>query len=136
MSSRSHDDDLSSLLRGAADAVGRLFASHLKVARLELTVDARALGRHAALAACFAALASIGYLLVTLGLAALLQPALGWGPALLGLGALHLVGGIAALVTIRPLEPLAHTARAVGATATALRAIERVPAAAEAERAP
>ncbi len=72
------NEGIATLLRGTADAMGQLLAGHLKLARLELVEDAKAMGRPAILVAICAMLAAVGYGLVMLGLAAALRPLTGW----------------------------------------------------------
>ena len=128
MTGRAPGADISTVLRGTADALGQLLASHLKLARLELIDNAGAVGRRVAVAASFAVLGAVGYVLVALGVAALLQPAMGWARALLLVGALHLlVGALGALIAVRRLqaiEVLDSTAQAVSASVATLRPSE------------
>lgn len=99
------NESIATLLKGTADAMGHLLAGHLKLARLELVEDAKAMGRPAAVVGLSALLAVIGYGLVVLGLAAILRPYLGWAGALFLLGAIHLVvGGLAAWLAVRRLR--------------------------------
>ena len=87
------NEGIATLLRGTADAMGQLLAGHLKLARLELVEDAKAMGRPAILVAICAMLAAVGYGLVMLGLAAALRPLTGWPLAFSLLGGLHLMAG-------------------------------------------
>jgi putative superfamily III holin-X len=95
------NEGIATMLKGTADAMGHLLAGHLKLARLELVEDAKALGPPAAVVAVAALLAVIGYGLVVLGLAAILRPLLGTPGALFLLGGVHLaVGGAAAWLAV------------------------------------
>lgn len=60
---------VSSHLAQLADGVGKLFAHHLQLARLEFAQDARALGASAGKLAAFAALGLVGYALSMVALA-------------------------------------------------------------------
>ena len=99
------NEGIATLLKGTADAMGHLLAGHLKLARLELVEDAKAMGRPAIIVATCAMLAAVGYGLVMLGLAATLQPLTGWPLAFLLLGGLHLVGSaLGAWLALRRLK--------------------------------
>lgn len=97
---RINPDGLAAQLRAAADAVSRLFASHLKLARLELVEEANAIGSRAPALLGFALVASVGYLFVALGIADLLLPVTGTAGTLLLLGAAQLLGGGTMLVVV------------------------------------
>jgi Putative Actinobacterial Holin-X, holin superfamily III len=110
MNSQDNDEGFGNLLRGTADAAGRLLASHLELARLELIEGASKIARPASAVALFAILTTIGYALLVLGIAAWLQPKLGWAVALLLLGTPHiLLGGVGTLLALRRFEALQLT---------------------------
>jgi hypothetical protein len=75
------------------DGFSRLVTHHLALARLELSQDARAVGRDLAMLAAFAPFLLVGYVLVCIGLGFALEPLMGlvWGFMLVG--ALNLVAG-------------------------------------------
>ena len=112
-------------LAALTHAAGELFSGHLKLARLEALVDASAIGRHVAVAACFAGLAAIGYVFAALGAAVLAQPILGWAATLLLLGALQLlvgsIGIYSAIMRLKSLAVFQRSAQAAGQSLAALR---------------
>lgn len=138
MSTRTHGEGIATLLQGTADAMGELLTGHFKLAWLELMADATRIGRRAAAIACLAALGAIGYAFIALGIAAWLQPILGWPTALLMLGALQLVGGGLGvwwvLEQLKAIEALGRTVRAAGESVETLRAGEREQPEPEKER--
>ncbi len=111
---RDRPDGILALARETADAVGRLTMQHLRLARLEMQADLRAMGVQAAVIALLVALAIVGYGLAMVGLG--LSIARGWhdGLALLLIGVAHLLGaGVGILVAVRRLRrirPLNATA--------------------------
>jgi putative superfamily III holin-X len=99
---------LLALVRNVVDDFGALFAGHVRLARAELAVDARALGRRVGLVAIAAALLLVGYGLAcvaaALALARLMAPPL----AFLAVAGVHLVGaGVGLGVLIRRAEATA-----------------------------
>jgi uncharacterized membrane protein YqjE len=139
MSRQTDSEGFVDLFRETADSMVRLLAGHLKLARLELMDSALASARLAGAAAFFAVLAAIGYTLMVLGIAAWLQPLLGWATALTLLGAVHLLGGgvgtLLALRRLGTLELLPHTTQRAAESVGALHAMDPPQLALEQERA-
>ena len=94
------------LARETADALGQLMVQHLRLARLEIKADLRAMGLQAGLIAVLAALATVGYGLTMAGLALLLDGGLKGGIPLLIIGSVHVLGAGAGI-----LIALAHLRR-------------------------
>jgi hypothetical protein len=89
------------LARETADALGQLTVQHLRLARLEIKADLRAMGMRATLIAVLAALATVGYGLTMAGLAMILDGASRGGIPLLIIGIFHVVGaGLGILITV------------------------------------
>jgi hypothetical protein len=86
-------DGVVGLARETADALGRLTVQHLRLARLEIKADLRAMGLQAGLIAVLAALATVGYGLTMAGLALILDGGSTGGIPLLVIGIVHVVGG-------------------------------------------
>ena len=86
-------DGVVGLARETADALGRLTVQHLRLARLEIKADLRAMGLQAGLIAVLAALATVGYGLTMAGLAIILDGGSTGGIPLLVIGIVHVVGG-------------------------------------------
>jgi hypothetical protein len=89
------------LARETADALGQLTVQHLRLARLEIKADLRAMGLRAALISVLAALATVGYGLTMAGLALILDGGSKGGIPLLIIGIFHVVGaGLGILITV------------------------------------
>jgi uncharacterized membrane protein YqjE len=89
------------LARETADALGQLTVQHLRLARLEIKADLRAMGLQAGLIAVLAALATVGYGLTMAGLAIILDGGSKGGIPLLAIGVVHVVvAGVGILVTV------------------------------------
>jgi hypothetical protein len=107
-------DGIIALARETADALGRLTVQHLRLARLEMRADMRAMGLQAGLIAVLAALAVVGYALAMAGLALVITS--GWrsGLAFLVIGGGHvLAAGIGILIAVerlRRMRPMNATA--------------------------
>lgn len=98
-------DGLAALLRETADGLGRLIADHVRLAKLELLVDARTLGRQASLLLIALPLCLVGYLFVCLAGIFALAPLLGRVAAFLLVGGAHVIFGAGALwVAVRRLR--------------------------------
>jgi hypothetical protein len=96
---RDRSDGLLGLARETADALGLLMVQHIRLARLELKADLRAMGLQAALMAVLVALAMVGYGLTMAGLAILLGGGTAGGVPLLVIGLVHMaVAGMGILV--------------------------------------
>src|SRR5688572_462746 len=92
------------LVRDTADRLGHLIGQHFKLARLELMVDLREVGRRAGLMALLAPLALVGYALGMAGIAVLIGGATQVGAALVGVGLVHVVGsGVGVAIELKRL---------------------------------
>lgn len=88
------------LARETADALGQLTVQHLRLARLEIKADLRAMGLQAGVIAVLAALAIVGYGLTMAGLAVILGGGTG-GIPLLTIGIVHVAGaGLGILIAV------------------------------------
>jgi len=107
-------DGVVGLARETADALGRLTVQHLRLARLEIKADLRAMGSQAGLIAVLAGLGIVGYGLTMAGLALLLDGGLQGGIPLLIIGSVHVVGAgagiLMALARLRRLRLMNATA--------------------------
>ena len=104
---RDKADGVVGLARETADALGRLTVQHLRLARLEIKADLRAMGLQAGLIAVLAALATVGYGLTMAGLAVMLGGALAVGTPLFIIGIVHVVGaGAGVLIAVSRLRRL------------------------------
>jgi hypothetical protein len=100
-------DGVVGLARETADALGRLTVQHLRLARLEIKADLRAMGLRAGLIAVLAALATVGYGLTMAGLAVILDGGSKGGIPLLIIGVVHVVGGgVGILIAVAHLRRL------------------------------
>lgn len=98
---RDKADGVVGLARETADALGRLTVQHLRLARLEIKADLRAMGMRAGLIAVLAALATVGYGLTMAGLAIILDGGSRGGIPLLIIGIVHVVGaGVGILIAV------------------------------------
>lgn len=100
MQRRSYGDEsdgLAALLKETADGLGRLIADHVRLAKLELLVDARSLGRQASLLLIALPLCLVGYLFLCLAGIFALAPLLGRVAAFLLVGGAHVLFGAGAL---------------------------------------
>jgi hypothetical protein len=114
---RDKADGVVGLARETADALGRLTVQHLRLARLEIKADLRAMGLQAGLIAVLAALGTVGYGLTMAGLALLLDGGLQGGIPLLVIGGVHVLGAgagiLLALARLRRLRLMNATAEEV-----------------------
>jgi len=125
MTSRS-TEGVTGLARETALSLGHLVGLHVKVARLEIAAEVRAMGRRATFVAVLAALIAIGYALAIAGLAVAIGGGAEVGIPLVVAGGAHVVGAGAGLIFGAPrarpsqLQPMRNTAAAVD------RALEKV----------
>ena len=104
---RDKADGVVGLARETADALGQLTVQHLRLARLEIKADLRAMGLRAGLIAVLVALAIVGYGLTMAGLAVILGGGSAGGIPLLIIGIVHMVGaGVGLLITVLRLRRL------------------------------
>jgi len=116
------------LARESALSFGHLVGQHVKVARLELAAEVRAMSRRATVAAVLAVLVAIGYALAIAGLALAIGGGAELGIPLVVLGLAHVVGAGAGLV-FGPLRARAARPHPMRSTAAAIdRALEKVHA--------
>lgn len=85
------------LVRETADGLGRLFADHLKLARVEMVADAKAYSRRVGSMAVAVAVMVVGYLFGCLAGALALARIIGAPLAFLVIGSAHLVLGLIGL---------------------------------------
>ncbi len=101
-----HDDDLRKggpaiqLVRETLDGLGRLVSQHVKLARLELSADLRAMGTRVASMVALALLMLLGYALTMVGLALLLAGDRRVAFAFGAVGLVHLLGAGAAMLLL------------------------------------
>ena len=120
--------NVTELARESALSLGHLVGQHVKVARLEIAAELRAMGRRATVVAVLAVLVAIGYALAMAGLAVAIGGGAELGIPLVIIGLAHVAGAGAGLVfgplRARPsrLHPMRNTAAAVD------RALEKVHA--------
>jgi hypothetical protein len=119
---------MTELVARLVDGIGQLLAQHVALARLELSEEARTVGRAVGTMALFVPLLIVGYAMLCLGIAFALSPFLSVPGAVLLVGLVNLVGGGVALFRIyrtlkRPV--LEESAEAVRESARALAAEAR-----------
>lgn len=85
------------LLKETADGLGQLVADHIKLARLELTADARSYGQGVATVLIASAVLVLGYAFAWLAVALALARLWGAPLAFAAVAALHLLAGIIAV---------------------------------------
>lgn len=120
--------NVADLARESALSLGHLVGQHVKVARLELAAEVRAMSRRAAVAAVLAALVAIGYALAIAGLAVAFGGGTELGIPLVVVGLAHVVGAGAGLV-LGPLRARAARRHPMRSTTAAIdRALEKVHA--------
>src|SRR5581483_2951152 len=90
-------DSILTLIKETADGFGHLLADHIKLARLELVADVKSYGRQVALIALIVPFLFMGYSIVCLGLALLLEPLVGLAGGLFLVGGVHIVIGAVAI---------------------------------------
>ncbi len=117
---RDKRDGVLGVARDTADALGRLTLQHLRLARLEIRSDLRAMGLQAGLIAVLTAIAIVGYALTMAGLAVIIGGGWKGGVPLLLIGLAHVVGAgvgiLIALARLRRLRPMNLTADEVNRT--------------------
>ena len=120
--------NVTDLARDSALSLGHLIGQHVKVARLEIAAEVRAMGRRATVVAVLASLVAIGYALAIAGLAVAIGGATELGIPLVIVGLGHVVVAGAGLVfgplRARPSQrdPMRNTTAAID------RALEKVHA--------
>ena len=127
MTPPSHQN-VTNLAHESALSLGHLVGQHVKLARLELAAEVRAMGRRATVVAVLAALVAIGYALAIAGLAVVVGGGAELGIPLVVAGAAHVVGAGAGLV-LGPLRARASHLQLMRNTTAAIdRALEKVHA--------
>jgi uncharacterized membrane protein len=121
-------EGVTGLARETALSLGHLVGQHVKVARLELAAEVRAIGRRTTVVAVLAVLIAIGYALTIAGLALAIGGGAELGVPLVVIGLAHVVGAGAGLVfgPLRARPPQLHAMR--NTTAAIDRALEQVHA--------
>jgi len=120
--------DVKDLARETVLSLGHLVGQHVKVARLELAAEVRAMSRRAVAVAVLSALVAIGYALAIAGLALAFGGGDELGIPLVVVGLAHVVGAGAGLV-FGPLRARAARRHPMRNTAAAVdRALEKVHA--------
>ena len=87
------------LLRETADGLGQLIADHIKLARLELTADARSYGQGVATLVIAGLVLTLGYAFAWLAIALALARLWGAPIAFAAVAVLHLIAGAIAVST-------------------------------------
>jgi Putative Actinobacterial Holin-X, holin superfamily III len=118
------------LLKETADGLGQLVADHIKLARLELTADARSYGQGVATVLIASAVLVLGYAFAWLAVALALARLWGAPLAFAAVAALHLLAGIIAVSTavkrMKKTRLMRESANAASRTVDALtRPLER-----------
>ena len=100
-----HGDGIISLVKEAASGFGQLVADHIRLARVEMTADAKSYARDVGTLLIFGFIAAAGYGLACIAAGLALATIIG-GPLAFGsLALLHLlVGGIALGLTVRKMK--------------------------------
>jgi uncharacterized membrane protein YqjE len=117
---RDKRDGVLGVARDTADALAKLTLQHLRLARLEIRADLRAMGMQAGLLAVLAGLAIVGYGLTMAGLAVIIGGSLQKGMPLFLIGLAHVLaagaGILIALARLRQWRPMNLTADEVNRT--------------------
>ncbi len=120
--------NVTDLARETMLSLGHLVGQHVKVARLELAAEMRAMSRRAIAVAALSALIAIGYALAIAGLAVAFGGAAELGIPLVVVGLAHVVGAGAGLV-LGPLRARAARRHPMRNTTAAIdRALDKVHA--------
>nr|UXE44260.1 hypothetical protein Hi04_10k_c1556_00016 [uncultured bacterium] len=90
-------EGVGALLRETADGLGQLVADHIKLARLELTADARSYGQGVATLVIAGVVLTLGYAFAWLAIALALARLWGAPIALASVAVLHLLAGAIAV---------------------------------------
>ncbi len=100
-----HGDGIISLVKEAASGFGQLVADHIRLARVEMTADAKSYARDLGTMAIFAFIVAAGYGLACIAGGLALATLIGGPLAFASLALLHLVvGGIALALVIRKMK--------------------------------
>jgi len=119
-------EGVTGLARDTALSLGHLVGLQVKVARLEIAAEVRAMGRRATAVAVLAALVAIGYALAIAGLAVAIGGGAEVGIPLVVAGGAHVVGAGAGLI-FGPLRARPSQSQPMRNTAAAIdRALEKV----------
>ena len=118
-------EGVTGLARESALSLGHLIGQHVKVARLEIAAEVRAMGRRATAVAVLAALIAIGYALAIAGVAVAIGGGAEVGIPLVIIGVAHVAGAGTGLV-FGPLRARASHPQLMGNTTAAIdRALEK-----------
>ena len=122
---RSAPMQLADHFRELVDAFSELIAKHIKLARVELKEDAKAIGLEVGKIVAFVPLLAVGYLLLAVALALFLNRYMAADLAFLAVGALNLaLGGVGIFLATRKLQArqvMNDTVAEIESTAVALR---------------
>lgn len=100
-----HGDGIISLVKEAASGFGQLVADHIRLARVEMTADAKSYARGLSTLLIFAFIVAAGYGLACIAGGLALATIIGGPLAFASLALLHLVvGGIALALVIRKMK--------------------------------
>jgi hypothetical protein len=125
------EEGIVALFKETLDGLGRLIGDHMKLARAELTADAKEYGRRVAFLALAVSLLLFGYALGCVAGALALSRYLGAPLAFLAVAGVHLLGGgIAVYVVIAGFQqrpPLDETLAELDRTVTALSVQDPTP---------
>jgi uncharacterized membrane protein YqjE len=133
MSSRRHEHErpgMTELVARLVDGIGQLLAQHVALARIELSEEARSVGRAVGTMALFVPLLIVGYAMLCFGVAFALSPFLSVPGAVLLVGLANvLAGGVALWRVYRTLKRPAfeESTEAARESARALAARGEVP---------
>jgi len=93
-------DGIISLVKETASGLGQLVADHIRLARVEMTADAKSYARDVGMLVAGGFIIAVGYGLGCIAAGMALARVIGAPIAFLGLALLHLVAGVIALVVI------------------------------------
>src|SRR5262245_54146178 len=102
-----HEDGIIALVKETASGLGQLVADHIRLARLEMTVDAKSYLRDLGMLVIAAVILAVGYGLACIAAGTALARVMGAPLAFVSLALLHLIAGAIALgLAIRKMKGL------------------------------
>jgi uncharacterized membrane protein YqjE len=93
-------DGIISLVKETASGIGQLVADHIRLARIEMTADAKTYARDVGVLLAAGFIVAVGYGLACIGAGAALARVMGTPLAFVSLGVLHILIGAIALAMI------------------------------------
>ena len=93
-------DGIISLVKETASGIGQLVADHIRLARIEMTADAKTYARDVGVLLVAGFIVAVGYGLACIGAGAALARVMGTPLAFVSLGVLHILIGAIALAMI------------------------------------